>query len=107
MQKALALLMAVFVLLLAVMMPVQAQTYEHRSDLEQGLIQDASSYTDALDLSLLPKPLPKIGVFFFVLPKLWSALLDLLAPKCREYRAVFLQLFIQKINFVFVSTQAP
>lgn len=113
MQKAFALLMAAFVLLLAVIIPVHAQADEHISGPEQGLRQDASSFQDASlytkvpYLSLMPEPFPKPAVFFFALPRLWDVLLELLAPQIREYRAVFLQFFLQKINFVFVSTQAP
>lgn len=106
-QKALALLMAAFVLLLAVMLPFNAQADERPLSQEQSFILDASSYTDAPDFSLLPEPLPKLTVLFFLLPKLWAMVLELISAQIREYRAVFLQFFIQKINFVFVSTLAP
>lgn len=107
MQKAFMLMMAVFVLVLAVMLPMHVQGAERTLGQEQSLILDASSYTDAPDLSLLPEAQPKLAVLFFALPKLWAMVQELLSPEIREYRAVFIRFFIQKINFIFVSTQAP
>lgn len=106
-QKALALLMAAFVLVLAVLLPVYSQANERTLGQEHSIILDASAYTDAPDLSLLPESQPRLALLFFALPRLWAMVQELLAPEIREYRAVFLQFFLQKINFIFVSTLAP
>ncbi len=98
--------MAVLVFVLAVFVPSYSDHGQAYKSQEKSLVADAT-FSNAPNLSQAPEPLPKLNVLFFALPKLWAMLVALNAPELQEYKTVFLQFFIQKINFVFVSTQAP
>lgn len=105
-QKAFTFVMAALVLALALFYPLQSEAFTKKTTTTDTTLSSAS-YSDIPDLTPAPDPLPKINVLFFALPKLWAMVMLLLAPEIQEYRAVFEQLFIRKIQFVFVSTLAP
>ena len=106
MQKSFSLLMAclVFVLSLFFAHPGGASDYE--LDQDQATVSNAS-FGKAPVLSTAPEPLAKINTLFFSLPKLWSWLLEVLAPKTKDFNTAYKPFFVQKINFIFVSTLAP
>jgi hypothetical protein len=106
-QKAFTLVMAALVLALALFYPLQAEAIGKKASALNDTTLSSVSYADIPDLTSAPEPLPKLSVLFFALPKLWAMLVAILATEIREYKAVFQQLFIQKIQFVFVSTLAP
>ena len=101
------IMMALMVFVLAVFVPAGASAAEKKLSPEQKTISNAAFYSDAPDLSLAPEPLPKLNVLFFALPRLWALMLAFLTPDVQTYKAVSQQFFIQKINFVFVSSLAP
>ncbi|AHM62908.1 hypothetical protein D770_23315 [Flammeovirgaceae bacterium 311] len=105
-QKAFTLVMAALVLSLALFYPVQAEAITKKVSAAESTISNAS-YSVAPNFSPAPGPLPKVTLLLFALPKLWALFLAFLSPEIQEYKAVFQQLFIRKINFVFISTLAP
>lgn len=98
--------MACLVFVLTMFFSHADQTADFDLSKEQQTVSNAS-LSKAPELSTAPEPLLKINTLFFSLSKLWSWVLDVLAPGRSELRTVFQQLFVQKINFIFVSTLAP
>jgi hypothetical protein len=105
-QKAFMLVMAAMVLSLALFYPLQAEEIAKKSSPTETTISNVS-YSNAPDLTPAPEPRLVVPVLFFALPKVWALIQAALSPDIQEYRASFEQLFIPKINFVFVSTLAP
>ena len=105
-QKSFSLLMACLVLVLTLFFSHAGQASSPELDKEQHTVSNAS-FGKAPELSTAPEPLAKISTLFFSLSKLWSWVLNMLAPKTLVLKGVHEQFFIQKINFIFVSTLAP
>lgn len=106
MQKAFTMVMAALVFILAVFVPLHSSAVVSKANQDQSILTDAT-YNNAPDLIPVPEPLPKLSAVLFALPKAWAMVLVLVSPQIKAYKAAFEQSFVQKICFVFVSTQAP
>lgn len=105
-QRAFMLVMAAMVLSLALFYPLQAEAIAKKASPTETTISNVS-YSSAPDLTPAPEPRLVAPVLFFALPKVWALLVSILSPEIPEYQAALDQLFIRKINFVFISTLAP
>lgn len=105
-QKSISLLMACLVFVLSLFFAHPEKAPDAEPDQEQTSVSNAS-FGKAPEISTAPEPLAKINTLFFSLSKLWYWILEVLAPKTPVFKTVYKQFFVQKINFVFVSTLAP
>lgn len=111
-KKALTLVMAALVFALALFFPISRNDQQERfSEGKERLVVTASFHSVPCFPSAAPsalKTLPKwVTIFIAAVPKLWSLVLHLGALEIQEHQAILSLFFPQKINFVFVSTQAP
>lgn len=103
--------MAALVFALALFFPISRNDQQERfSEGKERLVATAYFHSVPCFPSAAPsalKTLPKWDTIFIAVPKLWSLLLHLGALEIQEHQAILSLFFPQKINFVFVSTQAP
>lgn len=98
--------MASFVLLLSLFFTHYQPRADHAADKAQSVVEHAT-YGQVPLLSQAPEPLAKFSTLFLSFSRLWSWAFALLSPQAVVFPSVYKPFFVQKINFIFVSTQAP
>lgn len=106
-QKALTFIMAVLVFGLAIFIPVSRNGNQGGVNHEHENIVSHTTFQGTPALPTSANPLLKLNPFLFDLPNLWLLLLLMTAPGIQRCQAFLSPIFVQKINFIFVSTQAP
>lgn len=105
-QKTFSLLMACLIFVLTLFFSHAGQSANHELQKEQQSVSNAL-FAKAPEFSTAPEPLAKINLLFFSLSKLWCWVLGAITPNTLAFKTVYKQFFVQKINFIFVSTLAP
>lgn len=87
--------------------------FYHQNSGKGGLGENAeritalTSFPGVADLPSVPETLPKIALLFSLVPVIWALMLRLALQDVHRHLIRPVNFFLRKINFVFVSTQAP
>lgn len=106
-QKALTFVMAVLVFALAIFISVSRNGNLGGISQEKEKMVAHATFQGTPALPIAANPPLKLNPFLFDLPNLWLLLLLMAAPAIQQCQTFLSPAFIQKINFIFVSTQAP
>lgn len=105
-QKARAFVLAVLVFGLAIVVPATAdKQVVHEGEIDSFVT--VSSFQNTQALPAVSEPSPKVYFVLFAFASLWNLLLLLKALEVQENQTIGKCFFLQKVNFVFVSTKAP
>ena len=106
-QKVLTLVMAAMVLLLTMFNSNSRRESQRADGLEKEAFVASTSIQSVLKFPSSSGPLPKVSLILFALASLWSLLMFLKGIEVQENQTLLKGFFLQKIQFIFVSTKAP
>lgn len=105
-QKALAFVLAVLVFVLATVVSSRGANQSMHEG-ERDAFVTVSSIQSTAGLPSLSDATPKVHFILFTLASIWSLLFLLKALEGQRHQTVGRGIFLQKVNFIFVSTKAP
>ena len=106
-QKFLTFVLAAGLFLFAFLIPNSWRETQRADGYKKEAVIASVSVQSIPDLPASSDSLPKISLVLFALASLWSLLLLLKALEVQENQILRKGFFLQKIQFIFISTKAP
>lgn len=106
-QRAFTMVMAALFLVFALFFLQSQNTGKSGFGEKAERVFALTSFQGVADLPSASDTLPKLTFLFSLVPVIWALVLLLASLKVRRHLIVPVNFFFLKINFVFVSTQAP